>query len=77
MVVHTATQLITALLDLDARIPRADRPRLDTWKILSAWRLSEENEVQGISHEEAALLERGGRENLGTLFYLRGQSLGD
>lgn len=77
MTVSTPAQLITALIDIDGRIQRAERPRLDTWKILTVWQWTTEAEVQGISSEEAALLERGGRVCLGTLFYLRRQALDD
>ena len=73
----TPAQLITAVLDIDGRIRRAKRTRLGTWKILTVWQWSTEEDVQGMSAEEAALLERGGRECLGTLFNLRGQALDD
>ena len=77
MTVSTPAQLITAVLDIDGRIRRAKRTRLGTWKILTVWQWSTEEDVQGMSAEEAALLERGGRECLGTLFNLRGQALDD
>ncbi|EJD00461.1 uncharacterized protein FOMMEDRAFT_127124 [Fomitiporia mediterranea MF3/22] len=75
--VSTPTQLVTALLDIDGRIPREHRPRINAWKMITNWQWSVEMESQGISPEEAMLLDKGGRECLGTLFYLRGQALDD
>ncbi|CAA7269427.1 unnamed protein product [Cyclocybe aegerita] len=73
------TQLETALLDADAQIERSRRPNGNAWKSFSVWRWrvpgvpfgEEEDESAG----EAAYNPddaRGGRENHGTLFYLRG-----
>ncbi|KAI5119673.1 hypothetical protein M0805_009618 [Coniferiporia weirii] len=78
MYVSTPQLLVHALLDLDGRVPRASRTRFNVWKALSVWRWS--GDAGGIaneemSEEEAALLERGGREVYGTLFYLRGAAL--
>ncbi|KAJ3501142.1 hypothetical protein NLJ89_g9474 [Agrocybe chaxingu] len=73
------TQLETALLDTDAQVERSRRPNGNAWKCFSVWRWrvpgvpfgEEEQEGAG----EAAYNPddvRGGRENHGTLFYLRG-----
>ncbi|KAI0308899.1 Asx homology domain-containing protein, partial [Amylostereum chailletii] len=68
--VTSPSQLETVILDLDGRVPRAERPHGNAWKVISVWRQREgamdemEVDVQG--------LERGGRRKLGTLFYLRG-----
>ncbi|KAH8113058.1 Asx homology domain-containing protein [Phellopilus nigrolimitatus] len=69
------SQIANALLDLDGRVPRTLRPRFDAWKALKVWRWPGDTSSSGLDNmmpEEAALLERGGREDYGTLFYLRG-----
>ncbi|OCB91582.1 hypothetical protein A7U60_g1153 [Sanghuangporus baumii] len=74
MTVLNAAQLVTALLDIDGRIPRDQRPRMDSWKTLTVWQWPVDMELEALSPDEAMLLERGGRQSLGTLFYLRGQA---
>ncbi|KAL5500997.1 hypothetical protein ACEPAH_9384 [Sanghuangporus vaninii] len=74
MTVLNAAQLVTALLDIDGRIPRDQRPRMDSWKTLTVWQWTADMELEALSPDEAMLLERGGRQSLGTLFYLRGQA---
>ncbi|KAL5514101.1 hypothetical protein ACEPAG_2862 [Sanghuangporus baumii] len=74
MTVLNAAQLVTALLDINGRIARDQRPRMDSWKTLTVWQWSADMELETLLPDEAMLLERGGRQSLGTLFYLRGQA---
>lgn len=64
MTVTTAASLDTGILDVDARVDKAHRPNGNAWKTLSVWKRRPDGEF-GMS------IERGGRESVGTLFYLR------
>jgi len=56
------------LLDLDGRLDRTRRPNGNAWKCFSVWRWR-----SGVGSAGYTLYDpRGGRENHGTLFYLRG-----
>ena len=77
MTVNNATQLVMTLLDIDGRIPRDQRPRMDAWKLLNLWQWPADMDLEAMSPEEVISPERGGRECLGTLFYLRGQTIDD
>ncbi|KJA17264.1 hypothetical protein HYPSUDRAFT_206316 [Hypholoma sublateritium FD-334 SS-4] len=63
MTITSPTMLETALLELDGRIDRARRPNGNAWKSFTIWRWRGE----GFNPADS----RGGRENHGTLFYLR------
>ncbi|KAF5378158.1 hypothetical protein D9615_007616 [Tricholomella constricta] len=63
--ITSPTQLETALLDNDGRIERARRPNGNAWKCMTVWRWR--GEPMGDTGDG-----RWGRENHGTLFYLRG-----
>ncbi|KAF8882293.1 Asx homology domain-containing protein [Infundibulicybe gibba] len=63
MTVTSPRMLETGVLDLDARAEKSRRPNGNAWKCFTVWRWREFPGGQG---------ERGGRENHGTLFYLRG-----
>lgn len=63
--ITSPTMLETALLDTDARIGKPERPNGNAWKCFTIWR--RRGEYFGNADDE-----RGGRENHGTLFYLRG-----
>ncbi|KAG7093708.1 hypothetical protein E1B28_007362 [Marasmius oreades] len=62
--VTSPTMLETAILDLDGRVGKDRRPNGNAWKCFTVWRWREGTEGGGD--------EKGGRENHGTLFYLRG-----
>jgi hypothetical protein len=82
--VQSLEELENTVLDIDGRVPRSERVTSnvnDVWKRFSVWkqtaRLVEEYdalEAIAVSFQdsEAALNPRGGRENRGTMFYLRG-----
>ncbi|KAF9554241.1 hypothetical protein CPC08DRAFT_727305 [Agrocybe pediades] len=57
--------LENALLDTDGRMPKSRRPNGNAWKSFSVWRWRPGAEYNPYDS-------RGGRENHGTLFYLRG-----
>jgi hypothetical protein len=57
--------LETGVLDLDGRIDRSARSVGNAWKSFTVWRWRDDTDVLGLTDE------RGGRENHGTLFYLR------
>ncbi|KAG6868893.1 hypothetical protein C0993_008191 [Termitomyces sp. T159_Od127] len=65
-VITSPTQLETALLDNDGRVERAKRPNGNAWKSMTVWRW------RGTAPWEDVGDGRWGRENHGTLFYLRG-----
>lgn len=67
MTITSPTMLETGLLDMDGRIEKVQRPNGNAWKRVSVWRWRDG--VGGVGGEGG---ERGGRENHGTLFYLRG-----
>ncbi|KIY63885.1 hypothetical protein CYLTODRAFT_425718 [Cylindrobasidium torrendii FP15055 ss-10] len=62
--VTSPTNLETAILDVDTRVPRDKRPNGNAWKCLTVWRWS--------SNGTASASEQFGRESYGTLFYVRG-----
>lgn len=76
---NTAHPLATALIDLDGRVPRDGRARFDAWRALTVWRWPSDGsgglDNDSLTEEVVALLERGGREVLGTMHYLRGAAL--
>ena len=65
MTITTPTMLETGVLDVDGRIDRSKRPNGNAWKCFTVWRWR--GEPTDIANDG-----RGGRENHGTLFYLRG-----
>ncbi|KAG6879109.1 hypothetical protein C0992_005135 [Termitomyces sp. T32_za158] len=65
-VITSPTQLETALLDNDGRVERGKRPNGNAWKSMTVWRW------RGTAPWEDVGGGRWGRENHGTLFYLRG-----
>jgi hypothetical protein len=65
MTITSPTMLETGLLDLDGRIDKTHRPHGNAWKNFTVWRWRAEAEYNPYDA-------RGGRENHGTLFYLRG-----
>jgi hypothetical protein len=67
MTITSPTMLETGLLDMDGRIEKAQRPNGNAWKRVSVWRWRDGTLDGGVGEGE-----RGGRENHGTLFYLRG-----
>jgi hypothetical protein len=66
MEITTPTMLETGILDLDGRVERAKRPNGNAWKCFTVYRWREDAETNLNSNDV-----RGGRENHGTLFYLR------
>ena len=69
MTITSPSMLESGLLDTDNRMDRARRPNGNAWKCFTVWRWRRGNAGGGIWREGD---ERGGRENHGTLFYLRG-----
>jgi hypothetical protein len=67
-IITSPTQLESAILDIDGRVERIRRPNGNAWKSLVVWRARDDDEGM----DGGAGSERGGRENCGTLFYLRG-----
>ena len=53
-------------MDLDGRVSHDQRVRFPVDKAFTVWRVPGE-----VSEEERMLLDRGGREKFGTIFYLR------
>jgi len=68
MVISSPTMLETGLLDMDGRVDKTRRPNGNAWKCFTVWRWRNETLDIADGNESA----RGGRENHGTLFYLRG-----
>ena len=66
MTISSPSQLENGLLDLDGRVEKARRPNGNAWKCFTVWRWSEEMDFASGADS------KGGRENNGTLFYLRG-----
>ncbi|KAJ6532778.1 Asx homology domain-containing protein [Mycena vulgaris] len=68
MTITSPTQLESGLLDVDGRVERTRRPNGNAWKALTLWRWTgdalEYNSPSNDGH-------RGGRQDHGTLFYLR------
>lgn len=69
MTITSPSMLESALLDIDGRLDRNQRPNGNAWKCFSVWRW---RQVPGSGSDEGVSNGRGGRENHGTLFYLRG-----
>ncbi|KAG6917207.1 hypothetical protein DXG01_003412 [Tephrocybe rancida] len=65
-VITSPTQLETVLLDNDGRVERKKRPNGNAWKCMTVWRWRGTAPWQNVGDG------RWGRENHGTLFYLRG-----
>ncbi|KAJ7255397.1 Asx homology domain-containing protein [Mycena rebaudengoi] len=68
MTITSPSQLENGLLDVDGRVERARRPNGNAWKALTLWRWRGD----GSEYMGAHGGRRGGREDHGTLFYLRG-----
>ncbi|KAL0580494.1 hypothetical protein V5O48_001564 [Marasmius crinis-equi] len=68
--ITSPTMLETAILDIDGRVGKDRRPNGNAWKCFTVWRWRDGAEG-GYGGDE-----RGGRENHGTLFYLRGSIKG-
>ncbi|KAF8804207.1 hypothetical protein BYT27DRAFT_7243935 [Phlegmacium glaucopus] len=64
MTISSPTMLETGLLDIDGRMKKAQRPNGNAWKCFNVWRWRAGGDCPQNS--------RGGRENYGTLFYIRG-----
>ncbi|THV07565.1 hypothetical protein K435DRAFT_959640 [Dendrothele bispora CBS 962.96] len=64
MEVTTPSMLETGILDLDGRVERSRRPNGNAWKCFTIWRWRDDT-LSGFDDN------RGGRENHGTLYYLR------
>ena len=62
--IFSPSLLETELLDADGRVEKAKRPNGNAWKSFSVWR----SLPGGASSQDN---KRGGKENHGTLFYLR------
>jgi hypothetical protein len=69
MTITSPSMLETGLLDTDGQMERARRPNGNAWKCFTVWRWRGGDTGGG---NWRAGDERGGRENHGTLFYLRG-----
>lgn len=63
MTITSPTMLETGLLDIDGRVERSKRPNGNAWKCFTIWRWRGEP----VYVDDG----RGGRENHGTMFYLR------
>ena len=61
---HTLSMLETGILDIDGRLRKAQRPNGNAWKCFTVWRWR--------AGSDCVQNSRGGRENYGTLFYIRG-----
>lgn len=67
--ISSPTSLETAVLDANGSISKGKRPNGNAWKNLTVWRFAGNiEEMMDLGFAD----ERGGRENQGTLFYLRG-----
>ena len=69
MTITSPSMLETGLLDTDGRMEKTRRPNGNAWKSFTVWRWRGGDAGAGNWREGD---ERGGRENHGTLFYLRG-----
>ncbi|TFK35838.1 hypothetical protein BDQ12DRAFT_611005 [Crucibulum laeve] len=65
MIINSPAMLETGLLDIDGRMDRFQKPNGNAWKCFTIWRWRGDS-------MEVLTDDRGGRENHGTLFYLRG-----
>ncbi|KAG8752327.1 hypothetical protein FRC14_007136 [Serendipita sp. 396] len=74
MHIQSPEELEQAILDIDGRIPRENRRKVDSWKRFSLWRLLPELQFAGDPWDMGfgSMGVRGPREKRGTLFYLRG-----
>jgi len=75
MTILNPTELENSVLESDGRVGRSDRPPGNPWKRLTLWRwrdgfVEEVLLLGGFTPGEAPA--HGGRENRGTLFYLKG-----
>ncbi|KAJ7484368.1 Asx homology domain-containing protein [Mycena latifolia] len=68
MTITSPTQLENALLDVDGRVEKAKRPNGNAWKAMTLWRWTGDALEYTSSSADGR---RGGREDHGTLFYLR------
>ncbi|KAJ7150928.1 Asx homology domain-containing protein [Mycena crocata] len=68
MTITSPTQLESGLLDVDGRVDRSKRPNGNAWKTLTLWRWAGDSLEYGSVADGGR---RGGREDHGTLFYLR------
>jgi hypothetical protein len=66
MAVGTPTSLESGILDTDSRVEKLQRTNGNAWKYLTVWKY-----LQGGGTDGFASPERGGRQNTGTLYYLR------
>jgi hypothetical protein len=64
MIINSPSMLETGILDIDGRLKKSQRPNGNAWKSFSVWRWRADGD--GVQNS------RGGRENYGTLFYIRG-----
>jgi hypothetical protein len=71
MEISTPSQLENWVLDTNGRVEKGRRPNGNAWKCFTVWRWMEDVEWEG---ESGTSGDGGkwGRENHGTLFYLRG-----
>ena len=67
MTIRSLSMLETGILDIDSRLKRSQRPNGNAWKCFNVWRWR-----AGGGGDFAQQNSRGGRENHGTLFYIRG-----
>ncbi|KAJ7669424.1 Asx homology domain-containing protein [Mycena polygramma] len=65
--ITSPSQLESVVLDVDGRVERAKRPNGNAWKSLTLWRWTGDS----LEYNLADNGRRGGREDHGTLFYLR------
>jgi len=67
MHITTPSSLESGILDTDSRVDKLQRTNGNAWKYLSVWKF-----LQGGGGTDGfASPERGGRQNTGTLHYLR------
>ncbi|KAJ7033465.1 Asx homology domain-containing protein [Mycena alexandri] len=69
MTITSPTQLESGLLDVDGRVERTKRPNGNAWKSFTLWRWSGDSLETAFSDNGPG--RRGGRQDHGTLFYLR------
>lgn len=85
MTITSPSQLESGVLDLDGRVERSSRPNGNAWRNFTVFRWREDTFDAGavgpigsvgedgeLDLELLATMDRGGRENHGTLYYLRG-----
>ncbi|KAF9466702.1 Asx homology domain-containing protein [Collybia nuda] len=65
MTITTPSMLENGILDVDGRVSKSSRPNGNAWKCFTVWRWR--GETNNSDNDV-----RGGRQNHGTLFYLRG-----